>query len=52
MPTASVSIIDYPDGFSAAAFAAGECEAPVVRAVGLKPGVSDVDQPTVGDLVL
>ena len=29
VPTASVSIVDYPDGFSAAAFAAGEC--------GLKP---------------
>ena len=37
IPTASVSIIDYPDGFTAEAFAAGSCAAPVVQVVGLKP---------------
>jgi len=39
IPTASVSIIDYPDGFCADAYAAGECMAPIVRAMGVKPVV-------------
>ena len=37
IPTASISIIDYPEGFSAEALLAGECAKPVVRAVGIKP---------------
>ena len=37
IPTASVSVIDYPDGFSADAFAAGDCKPPLVQAVGTKP---------------
>ena len=37
IPTASVSVIDYPDGFSMDAFAAAECGPPVVRSAGVKP---------------
>jgi len=37
IPTASVSVVDYPEGFTAAALAAGECEPPLVVSVGLKP---------------
>jgi len=37
IPTASVSVIDYPEGFSAEAFASGGCEAPTVQGVGVKP---------------
>jgi len=37
IPTASISVCDYPDGFSAAAFAEGACAAPAVVAVGRKP---------------
>jgi len=41
IPTASISIVDYPDGFSEEAFASGQCAAPVVQVVGLKPEVAD-----------
>ena len=41
IPTASVSVIDYPDNFSYEAFAAGDCGAPVVQAVGIKPAVDE-----------
>jgi len=37
IPTASVSTIDYPDGFTAEAFAEGGCGKPKVLAVGHKP---------------
>lgn len=37
IPTASISIIDYKDGFSAAAFSAGECSPPTVHMIGFKP---------------
>jgi broad specificity phosphatase PhoE len=38
IPTASISIIDYPaKGFSEVALASGSCARPVVRAVGIKP---------------
>ena len=37
IPTASISIVDYPEGFSAEALAAAACAAPVVQAVGVKP---------------
>ena len=37
IPTASISVVDYPPGFSAAAFAASECPPPTVQVVGLKP---------------
>jgi len=39
IPTASISIIDYPgdQGFSAQALAKAECAKPCVRAVGIKP---------------
>ena len=50
VPTASVSVIDYPDGFSAHAFAAGECGAPIVQAVGVKPEVTPADAPKLGDV--
>ena len=50
VPTASVSVIDYPDGFSAHAFAAGECGAPIVQAVGVKPKVTPADAPKLGDV--
>ena len=36
VPTGSISVVDYPDGFSTAALAAGECAAPVVQVVGRK----------------
>ena len=40
IPTASVSVIDYPSGFTTAEeFAAGKCDAPVVVAVGTKPAL-------------
>jgi len=41
IPTASVSVIDYPDGFSYTAFEAGECAAPVVVSVGTKPPLDE-----------
>ena len=37
IPTASISVIDYCEGFSESSFAEGGCEAPVVQVVGLKP---------------
>lgn len=37
IPTASISILDYPEGFTAEAFVAGDCPTPQVQAVGLKP---------------
>ena len=37
IPTASISVVDYPDGFTAEAFAAGECASPTVQVVGLTP---------------
>ncbi|KAL1508437.1 hypothetical protein AB1Y20_004541 [Prymnesium parvum] len=40
IPTASISVIDYPEGFSASAFAAGACPSPTVISVGFKPMVS------------
>lgn len=48
IPTASVSVVDYPDGFSAAAFAAGTCAAPTVLAVGVKPDVHSGAEELVG----
>ena len=37
IPTASISIVDYPEGFSADALAKGECAKPTVQVIGLKP---------------
>jgi len=38
IPTASVSIIDYPDDFAGAdGFAAGDGAPPIVRSAGVKP---------------
>lgn len=38
IPTASISIVDYPDGFTTAEdLAAGRCPKPVVRSIGVKP---------------
>lgn len=39
IPTASISILDYPEGFDTAALAAGICDRPTVRVVGRKPEV-------------
>jgi len=39
IPTASISVIDYPEGFTADAFAKGECGKPTVVSVGVKPVV-------------
>jgi len=39
IPTASISVVDYPEGFSAQAFASGACEPPTVACVGLKPSL-------------
>ena len=39
IPTASVSVIDYPEGFTADGFAKGACGKPVVVSVGVKPVV-------------
>jgi len=37
IPTASISVIDYPESFAADAFGAGDCGKPVVQVVGFKP---------------
>ncbi len=37
VPTASVSVVDYPEGFSAKGLADGTCARPVVQAAGHKP---------------
>ena len=53
IPTASVSIIDYPDGFLGAdGFAAGDGPSPIVRSAGVKPPLGPEDEVVVGDLVL
>ena len=39
IPTASISVVDYPDGFSAEGLAAGTCGAPTVVSVGFKPAL-------------
>eukprot|EP00930_Biecheleria_cincta_P064500 TRINITY_DN50084_c0_g1_i1.p1 TRINITY_DN50084_c0_g1~~TRINITY_DN50084_c0_g1_i1.p1 ORF type:complete len:290 (-),score=31.62 TRINITY_DN50084_c0_g1_i1:265-1053(-) len=39
IPTASISTVDYPEGFETAALVAGSCEGPTVRLVGRKPEV-------------
>ena len=41
IPTASISIIDYPEDFSAEAYAAGKCGPPLVQALGIKPPIED-----------
>lgn len=48
IPTASVSVVDYPEGFTAAGFAAGTCAAPTALAVGVKPPVHSGDEELVG----
>lgn len=37
IPTGSISVIDYPDGFSEEAFLAKECPPPTVLVFGMKP---------------
>ena len=39
IPTASISVIDYPDAFDAASFASGDCDSPTVVTVGRKPEI-------------
>jgi hypothetical protein len=41
VPTASVSVIDYPEGFDREANAAGICPPPVVQYIGRKPLSTD-----------
>ena len=42
IPTASISVVDYPEGFTSYEdLAAGKCEAPTVVAVGVKPVVEE-----------